>query len=256
MMMADINYLLHASDEGWFSKLLAGMVALSYLLWVIALLRIIVKSQKLKTQGMPPLGTMSMMSICFVTGWIGPWADPCNFEKGSLLVMTWRLWTILLVPIYIQFLKYGGSEILAGRRLQPYFQPLAILGLVGAMVTQWTFIQFFRDYYINIACPLLCVLPMAAGYVKAAFTETNLKGMSITAALLLTVGTALLYLAVVLGNMHNAYPHYQVYGFIYWIYGVTIVLLYAYTILLVLRRNIFPTGSGPAGAGAPWSEAR
>ena len=218
-----------------FKIILAAMVALSYIMWVVAQTLIIWRGYKLKTFGMPALGLISTVSLCFLTGFVGPWVAKDLFysKEHWYLVWTWRLWWLQGVIIFVQFIRYGKYQL--STALQPYFYMFVLVSVLVAGVTQWTFIIFFKDYYVNIACPLLCVLPMSFGYLMAPFTRSNLKGLSISAAWLLTIGTALLYLSVVLNDMSQPYPGHQStgYGFIYWIYGLTIFLYYVATVMLV-----------------------
>jgi hypothetical protein len=217
---------------------LAVMVGLSYLLWTIALALIVYRSYRQKSYGMPGLAAVSMLSTCFIAGFFGPWASPRHFysKENIVLVLIWVVWTALMLVIYAQYIKHGGVEASLSDFARGHFRLVAVSSFAVALLTQWTFILFFDDYYVNVVCPFLCVLPMAYGYVKSIVLEYDMRGQSPAAAWLLTIGTALLYLAVVLGEMSEPYPNKDHYTFIYWISILTVAMLYVYSIALTRER--------------------
>jgi hypothetical protein len=235
-----------------FKIVLTALVALSYILWVVALALIIWRGYKLKTYGMPAISLVSMLSICFLAGFVGPWVDEQKFFSPDQwqLVWTWRLWWVELLIIFAQFILYGWNQIRSP--LQPYFYMYVLVSVMVAGLTQWTFIIFFQDYYVNIACPLLCVLPMAVGYLTVPFVRSDLHGLSIAAAWLLTIGTTFLYLSVVLNDMSAPYPGHEStgYGFLYWVFGFTIILFYASTIILVQKTRALRAALAITAGGA------
>ncbi len=240
---APFNYLnvddLLSKTNG-FLMFLAVMVGLSYVLSTLGFIVIIWRGYKTKSYGMPGLSVAAALSLCFFTGWVGSWAEPCLFfgKESWYLLWIWRLWAVLNLILYVQYIRYGQKDVI--EPLTSYFYMYAVLLVVVAALTQWSFILFFQDYYVNIACPLLCILPMAAGYFATPFLRKDLNGLSIPGAWLTLLGTALLYLAVVLNNMAEPYPGHQQtgYGFIYWIYGITVALLYGYTVILIKKRSV------------------
>src|SRR5437764_13911785 len=94
-IMPSFWYLVHQIENPGtplFTKILSSMVGLSYVLWTLALLLIIYRSYREKAHGMPAFSNAAMLSLCFITVWVGPWTSPALFQRHAL--MAWKLWAV------------------------------------------------------------------------------------------------------------------------------------------------------------------
>ena len=221
-----LDYERGKRDAVWRQVMVSGC----YVLWTAALVLMIVKGFKEKSYGMPMVSSATMLAMCYLTGYIGPWIEVhLFFAKGhEILLFTWRLWAWLLSAIFVQYLVFHKKH-----RHSTMFS-LAVLAV--CLITEWTYITFHQDYYVNELSPLV-VLVMAIFFFPELSPRSDMKAMTPMIAWLLAVGTALLYVAVVLGDMKDAYPFkHHGYDFIYWVYLSTLVLMFAYA-WIVTRRH-------------------
>lgn len=220
--------------------ILAIMVGVAFALWMVAMIWMVIQGFRQKSYGMPPLGIIGITGVSIICGWIGPWLQPELFfsTKDWVELLMWRLWAALGLVIYLQFLLWGfQTRHHWPKQLWP-FRLVAVLALVLGTYGEWTLIIYLQDFYVNVTSAV-GVLLMSIAYFFTLSHRINLRGLSLVAAWTIAVGTALLYLATVLGSMPAAFPHHEAtgYAFIYWMFAVTIVALFTYAWLLTRRRN-------------------
>lgn len=208
---------------------LAMTVAVSYVLSALAVVVMVVHGFRRRTYAMPPISTMAMLSICAICVW-GPFSNQSHlfYEKTKWpLLLTWGLDGALIAVILGQFLAWGRGDIFGGLPRAWFYGLIAVtLGTIASGL--WSFIVFYQDYYVNEICPLV-MLVMAAEYVHYAYASPGWKGISASVAWLLALSNLLLFSAVVLGNMADPYPEAEYgYGFIYWVYALTLLLNFLY----------------------------
>ncbi len=226
-LVAEHQEFLEYKPGKKFSPLRNAIVGLSYFLWTLALGLIIYRGFKYQTWGMPMIGSASMLALVFLTGFVGPWREPeLFFPKENLtLVWVWRTWFVIVAVIFLQYLLYNRSK---GARA------VALLTLGGSVITTWTFITFYQDYYVNEANAIVLLI-MTLAYLWELGVGRDLTGMSPTIAWCLALGTAALYVPTLAGDMIDAFPFaYHGHAFIYWVFGITIVLLVIYAVLVTL----------------------
>ncbi len=216
------------------------MVITSYVLWFFALGFMVVQGFRQKSYGMPPFAITSMLGVCLICC-VGPWIEPSLFyPKDHLAVVwCWRGWAMLMLLLFFQYLIWGKHYPYRILEFKKHFYLIAFGSLFSSIVMAWTFINFYQDYYVNSTCALFAVLPMSIGYFGTLYTRPKLRGLSVTVAWCLTIGTALLYGGTVLGGMDASYPKHTEtgYHFIYALFLVTVVLNVAYSIMLTRRRH-------------------
>jgi hypothetical protein len=224
--------------EGLSLGFLAATVGVSYLFSSAATIWMVVHGFRHKTYAMPPAGIMSLLAVCLICV-IGPFSDQSHlfYYRGQrALLFTWGLDALLLGVVFTQYLLYGGREA----KRTGHFGLFHLLGwstftVVGLGI--WTFIVFYQDYYVNEICPIALFI-VAAGYVRKTMVDPDWPGLSVGIAWLLGLSNLLLYSAVIAGNMSNPYPEAEYgYGFIYWLYGVTLVLNFVYVHLATQQRR-------------------
>jgi len=233
-----LDYGFGKRDETWRSV----MVGCAYVLWSIALILMIVKGFREKVYGMPVAGSATMLGMCFLTGWVGPWLMPHLFfpKENEVLLFVWRFWALLLVLIFGQYLLY--------HKVWKFSIFIAVTALSGGMLLEWGFITFYQDYYVNELSPIV-VLAMALAYPLELKRGSDMRGMTATMAWLLAVGTFCLYYPVVHGDMKDAYPYkHHGYEFIYTVYAITIIAMIFYALYLSTHRVAAGSQASPQPA--------
>lgn len=230
------HHIHHVPDD-----VLKLMVAGCYILWFIGLFWMVVQGFRQKSYGMPPLGTAAMLGICIIAI-VGPYIEPNLFydpKTNPQLPWIWAGWGVLVAIVYAQYIMYGKDYPHRILELKKHFYAIAIGTLIIAIAVDWTFIVFYQDFYVNVTCALFAVLPMSIGWFTSLYTRPKLRGLSVSVAWMFTVGTALLYLAIMLGDMAAAYPGHEKTGYAFpmLIMIITMVLNVLYSILLTKRRH-------------------
>lgn len=220
-------------------------VLVSYLLSSLALAVMVWDGFRLKTYGMSPMGIVTMLSVCLICV-VGPFTEQSHLfypADNWKLLLTWGLDAALLAVIFAQYLIYGPAHDPLLPDHADKFYVLALLEFVVVLAGCWTFIVYYQDYYVNEICPI-AILVMSVGYVISLYLRRDLRGLSVPAAWLLALSNLLLYGAVWAGNMSDPYPEAEYgYYFIYWLFGVTLALNFAYAALLPRHKR--------ASQGAP-----
>ena len=235
-----LDYALGKRDQSWRQAMVLG----SYVLWTIALILMIIRGFREKTYGMPVVGSAGMLAMCFIAGYIGPWVQPHLFVpvgSSTILLWTWRFWFWVMALVYVQYLLYSRSR--------KHWLLIGLSTLAGILFIAWTFVIFYQDYYVNELSPLV-VFMTAAFYFVEFRAGDEMRGMTPTIAWLLAVGTALLYVQVVLGDMKDAYPFkHSGYDFIYLTYSLTLILMFVYAWIVTERsKHGNQETSGESGA--------
>ncbi|TFG86102.1 MAG: hypothetical protein E4H17_04455 [Gemmatimonadales bacterium] len=236
-ILLDPNSTPSTEDARW----LAILVGLNYVLAIAALLIMIVQGFRQKSYGMPMVGSASLTAISLICV-VGPFSGQKHLfydaGKSPMLVAVWALGALLYGLVFVQYLIYGRRHPHRAPELGRHFFTIAAFVFALMLATEVSFLVFYQDYYVNEICPL-AVLVMGLAYFGTMFSRPKLRGLSVTAAWLLTASSFMLYLGTVLGSMDAAYPgHEQTgYGFIYWVYALTLVALVVYSVLLTRRRH-------------------
>lgn len=223
------------------ADMLKYMVGLSYFLWFVGLIWMVVQGFKQKSYGMPPIGTAAMLGICVIAV-VGPYIEPHLFydpAENPALPIIWTAWGILVGIVYVQYIMYGKNHPARILEFKKNFYAIAIGTLIVMTAIDWTFIVFYQDYYVNVSCALFAVLPMSVGWFASLYTRPKLRGLSVTVAWLFTIGTALLYIAIMLGDMSDPFRGHSDtgYGFPILIMVLTMFLNVWYAITLTRRRR-------------------
>jgi hypothetical protein len=218
---------------------LGDTVLASYVLSTLALAVIVWEGFRLKTYGMPPLGIISMLSVCLICI-IGPFSGQSHLfysRTNHGLLATWALDAALLAVIFGQYLAYGPRHVSLLRQHVDKFHWFAWLEFAVVALGFWSFIVYYQDYYVNEACPI-AILIMTAGFVASIYMRGDLKGLSVLVGCLLGLSNFLLYGAVYAGNLSDPYPEAEYgYYFIYWLFLLTLALNVTYIVLLVRRKR-------------------
>lgn len=219
-------------------RYLAAAIAAAFLLWTVALVMIIVWGQSYNTFGLPAVGIVALLSLSFLAGWIGPLGARHIFYRrdaenrtSTLQIWIWRVWSILLLVIYIQYLQNGTGFMLLP--LQVSFVPIALLALAIAGVTQWTFIMLVHDHFANITWVFLGLLPLSCGYFLSLFQEPPEQWhLPLVPAWLILIGMFLLCTAITLAGIWRFFGQpSQNFGFIYWIFLLSLALMTIYVVI-------------------------
>ncbi len=233
-------------------KYLAAAIAVSYLLWTVALVMIIAWGRSHNTFGMPVPGVVTLLSLSFLAGWIGPSRAKHIFYRhtaAKLQIYIWRVWSILLLTIYIQYLQTGGYT---PGPLQLDFVSIAFIELGIAAVTQWTFIMFLEDHFANITWPFMGLLPMSCGYFFSLFLEAPQDWhLPLIPAWLILIGMILLYTAITLLGIGRFFGQSRKnFGFMYWVFLLSLSLMVIYAV--IATKTVEGTGGMlPATVGIP-----
>jgi len=218
---------------------LAYTVLVSYLLSTGALIVMVRDGFRYKTYGMPFIGIACMLAVSVMCV-VGPFTSQSHlfFPKDNWkLLLTWGLDAVLLGVILWQYLRYGRDDAPPLGAHLDQFRLLTLLQVVVIFSGFWAFIVYFQDYYVNEICPL-AILFMTAGYVTSLYQRRDLTGLSVPAGWMLGLSNLLLYGAVVAGNMSDPFPEAEYgYGFIYWMYVITLLLNAIYVAILPHRRR-------------------
>ena len=219
-------------------KYLAAAVALSYLLWTVALVILVVWSQKHKTYGMPAMAIFAMVPLSIIAGWIGPWRQQHIFYRqaprpgaSQIQIYIWRVWSLLFFYLYVKYMQYGWIPLPDGP-FRDNFVVIAFVAVGVAGMTQWTFILFLKDHFANVTWPFLGALPLSFGYFSTFFLDSfGLRQFPVIPAWLILIAMILLYTAIVLAGVMSFYgKDRQSRVFIYWIFLLTVGLMGIYTI--------------------------
>jgi len=217
----------------------AAMVGVCYMLWNVSSVVMIVQGFREKSYGMPLLGLSAVLAVDLVALY-GPFSGQSHlfyYKEDYLLLGVWALWTLMQGLVYAQFLMYGRSHGHSIPEMERYFYPIAIGLPVTMVVTFWTFVVYYQDYYVNEICPI-AVLIMSGAYLNELRVRPDLRGLSVAVGWMLAIAQLLLYSAVVLGDMTDPYPDASFgYGFIYWIYIVTVIMNFTYAVLITRKRR-------------------
>ena len=227
---------LHVSHE-----ILLAMVIGCYALWFFGLIWMVIQGFIQKSYGMPPIGTAGMLGIC-VIAIVGPYLEPHLFYdpvKEPYIPWIWAGWGLLVAIVFVQYLMYGKGHVHRILEFKKHFYAIAIGTLLVMTYLAWTFIVFYQDYYVNASCALFAVLPMSIGWFTSLYTRPQLRGLSVVVAWTFTVGTALLYLSMMLNNMADPFRGHSDtgYAFIEGVFYLTIFLNVWYSIELTRRRR-------------------
>lgn len=249
-----VEAVLYEMDYTPRGALIRGiMVLIAYLLWNVAYLVIMVQGYRQKINGMPVIGSASVLAICMIALY-GPFSNQSHlffYKENYPLLALWTLCLVMQGGVFVQCLMYGQRPNRWGPRLATHFRWAAVGLLAALLVTFWTFIVYYQDYYVNEICPI-AVLIVSASFLYALRERPDLKGLSLIVAWVIAIGDLLNYSAVVLGDMTDPYPDASFgYGFIYWIYFATLVLNFTYVHLLTKRKKALRLGHQPAPVAAP-----
>jgi hypothetical protein len=235
---AAVDTLGQGMQQPWGAIVRAAMVIACYVLWNAGYVMMMIQGRRQRSYGMPTIGSAAVLGICIVALY-GPFSNQSHLFYYKTNYVTLSVWIISLVlqgGVYAQCLYYGRNHPHVVPEVRSHFYVLAIGLLVAMTITFWTFIVYYQDYYVNEICPI-AVLIMSAAFFETLYTRPDLRGLSATVAWMLAVGDLLLYAAVVLGDITDPFPDAAFgYGFIYWIYSLTLVLNFTYAILVTRRR--------------------
>ncbi|HET9370166.1 MAG TPA: hypothetical protein VFO19_07950 [Vicinamibacterales bacterium] len=224
--------------EGLSLGFLAATVGVSYLLSSAASVWMVIHGFRHKTYAMPPAGLMALLSVCLICVF-GPFSDQSHlfyYRGQTTLLITWGLDALLVGIVFAQYVTYGGRQAHRDGQLALFHLLVwSTFTVVGYGI--WSFIIFYQDYYVNEICPIALFI-VAAGYVRAAMADPQWRGLSLGVAWLLGLSNVLLFGAVVAGNMSDPYPEAEYgYGFIYWLYAVTLILNFVYVYQATVQRR-------------------
>jgi hypothetical protein len=213
----------------------------AYAAWTIALLWIDVWSLlSPKAYGMPGPAISCWFSFSLVAGWIAPWnfetegddEKPDPFLDIKMLRLTWRIWSILLLILFVQYLRYGQRILPRTTALGDDFVVIAVASVAIAGISQWTFMVSFRDVHANITWPLLVLLPVSCSYFGMSFTPykvwTHVPSLP---AWLIFAAMLLFFTAILLAGLRSYYPRFKSFSFLYWIFGLTLSLMLVFVVI-------------------------
>ncbi len=237
------------------------LICISYFLFFASYFLMIWRAHKEKSHAAPLLPITMQVgigSICIV----GPFIEPALFysKENVWTIVIWAAHTLCWLVMFAQWLRHAPSHPSRFPEWRKYLVPLAFGGLVVWTITEWLFITFSRDYYVNETYPIWTVL-FGIGWLTSLALRPQLRGLSLLAAWGLTLATLLLYVATILGGMEVSYPCHSEeclgpveydaslsatcdlcvepsgYAFVYWMNAFGVLLLLAYAIRLTQRRE-------------------
>jgi hypothetical protein len=216
----------------------AAMVIGCYVLWNVAYVLMMIQGRREKSYGMPTIGSAAVLAICMIALY-GPFSNESHlfyYKNNYLTLSVWIISLVLQLGVYFQCIYYGRQHTHLVPEVAKHFAAVAIGLLLVMTITFWNFIVYYQDYYVNEICPI-AVLISSAAFLGTLYARPDLRGLSVTVAWMLAIGDLLLYAAIVLGDITDPFPDAAFgYGFIYWIFFVTLVLNFIYAILITRRR--------------------
>ena len=82
------------------------------------------------------------------------------------------------------------------------------------------------------------MLISSAAFFGTLYARPDLRGLSVACAWMLAIGDLLLDAAIVFGDITDPFPDASFgYGFIYWIFILTLILNFSYAIAITVRRR-------------------
>lgn len=217
-----------------FHKFLALVVTVSYVMFTVGLILVVVRGHKRRSWGMPPLSAVSTGGICLLC-LAGPTLEPDLFPNPAPVwfYISWVSWLVPLAVIFYQHHRFGDTG------------HAVTIGLILSFIGGWSYIDFYQCYYVNVLSPI-ATFGMSLGYVLLAFRPPLSAALSVPAAWLMAIGTLGLYGATVLGGMPASYPRHEGTGYslLYFLFVTTVVFLFIYAYKLTAFRK------GSAGVAA------
>ncbi len=231
-------------------RFLAATAALSYLLWTAALVVTLYWGWSHNSYGMPVPGLISLLPISLIAGWVGPWyrnkADASTGPAVRIHFWIWRVWSVLLFLIYIQYLQRGMDILANPSPFRENFIVLAFVAVAVAGVTQWTFILFSGDRFEKVTWPFLGLLPMAVGYFGCLLMQSPAQWHApLSSIWMILIAMILLYTAVIVAGVESFYGDRTSFGFIYWIF------LFSVSLMIVAAITMTKTVEGTGGMLPP-----
>jgi hypothetical protein len=185
-----------------------AMVAVSYIVLTATVVTIAVDGFRHRSYGMPLWGIVSILGLTFICAFPGPAVYPHLFQRlvnVRVLLWMWRGWFVLHSIIFLQYLRYAHTHPHFWPALGRWVVPFAVVFLVVVTYGEWSYIVFYQDVYINEVYPIV-ILVMSVNYAVALFSRIRLRGLSLWVAWGWLIGNVLLYGGVFLSGMSDQYP--------------------------------------------------
>lgn len=219
--------------------------------WVLAYMATIVMGFRDRAYGIP------LLAICLNITWEAffffncPMVPPCgptligdcvcpSLDWPSRIIID--LWAVLDATILYQLLRYGRPLQLIPE-VRRYFYPLVAGLLLFGFAWHYSFISFFADVG-GIEDAWVINLIMSGMFILMLFLRPKLEGLSLAAAVLKMLGSALNAVGLLL-TMPYPFGHHQNYNFLYFLFASVFCLDLVYVWLLHARRTALGEGKAP-----------